>query len=738
LILLAAPVVFTACGKEPAVSGPPAIRLVDLFSAAEVQASGDAPAEAPSRIEWTFGGPGGADPNATGAATLGWAADGVTGFEIRDKLLVGQTTSEFPLLYANIQRGRDDSDRVHAVEVRASVTKGSSLAVAFQSSDEADPGALRRPQARLLGTPLYAGQGMKDYAIRCPSAVRMGDVRRLLIRPSDVADADFEVASVRVVTLKEHLAENPAGVGWHGLDEIYQESLVARAPVTMRFEVTLQARPWLDMAVGTISDGQVTFRVGLSPAGQAGDDEKILIERTATSGQGWQPARVDLADYAGENVALTLRLEAPEPGAVGFWGSPVVRNSGARTAAAKSGIAAGAMPPQGVILIMADGLRRDHLSAYGYDRETAPVLERLASEGTLFQDCVSQATWTKASAPSILTSLYPTAHTVHGLADRLPSAARTLAEVYREAGYATLSLSLTPSTGERSNLHQGFETLHEATSLRAGKRAKSMTEYVDRLLPWLDTHRETPFFVFLHVFDADAFAAERRELHDRSIRDMDAETGRILEGLSKLGLADKTVVAFVGDHGEEFQEHGKTGHGHSVYGELANVPLLLRLPGAVPAGQAVEATVQTIDVMPTLLVLSGLGLPEGTQGSSLLPLLAPGGGGAGAPAVTEQLGRTPSADHERGSDAIIMDGWKLIHNLRRAEGQPEFELYNHREDPLDQANVAAEQADLVERLSTELAGWRERALSLKLPSDAEAMSDASAEELGQLQSLGYL
>ena len=103
---------------------------------------------------------------------------------------------------------------------------------------------------------------------------------------------------------------------------------------------------------------------------------------------------------------------------------------------------------------------------------------------------------------------------------------------------------------------------------------------------------------------------------------MDVEIGRLLEGLEARGLADKTLVAFVSDHGEEFLDHGYLGHGHTVYGELLSVPLLLWWPGVGPAGLRIEETVESIDLMPTLLDLSGLATVEGIQGQSLVPFLA--------------------------------------------------------------------------------------------------------------------
>jgi arylsulfatase A-like enzyme len=437
------------------------------------------------------------------------------------------------------------------------------------------------------------------------------------------------------------------------------------------------------------------------------------------------------------------------------------------------------------------------MSVYGYARPTTPVLERLAREGTVFEDCVGQASWTKVATPSLLTSLYPTSHGVKEFSDRLPSAAHTLAEAYREAGYATLSLSSILFTGRFTNLHQGFEELHEDGSLPDQKSSKTSREYVDRLLPWLEAHREVPFFVFLHVADphdpyrpyapydtlwADAsiresherdakhvktfiadpllrdfgmpswaeldkarldpqgYVARDRDWYDGSIRAMDAEVGRLVERLQGLGLRERTLVVFTSDHGEEFLDHGRMFHGQSVYGELTNMALIFWRPGSVPAGVRVERTVQTIDVMPTLLQLSALRVPEGAQGQSLVPLFS-AGGWRDRPAFSEKatiVDKGGPPPRQTQSVAVVWRGFKLIHNLTRPPGDPEFELYDHRSDPLDQTDVSAEHPDLVASLAREIKSWSGKAEAARLKSDADAGRAMSQDELERLRSLGYI
>jgi arylsulfatase A-like enzyme len=797
------PFCLAACTTRPKAE-PSTIRLTDLYKPESV-ANRVAPSPPPPRTEWRFDGPApapGPDQKVKNPATRGWEAfSGVTSLAIRDGRLVGRTTDDMPLVHFERTTGVDDADPVESVEVRMRLSAGSVVAVGFSDSEKLDR-AVVLGFARILPpaftSPAVAGSEMRTYMLKTGLSGVSTRFRHVFLRPGDAPGANFEVESIRVIMRREHLAAVASGLGWQGLSEIYRETLVARSPETMTFDLRLPARPRLEVALGTIEDGPVTFRVAVRPAG---GEETRAMERTITRPQRWETVPVDLASDAGQQVALSLSVIAEKPGTIGFWGSPSVRNEGA-PAPVRTG-ATGA-PPQGVILVWADTLRRDHLGAYGYKRPTSPVIDRLAREGVLFRDCVGQASWTKVATPPLMTSLYPTSNGVQEFMDRLPSSATTLAEVYRDAGYATISFSSILFTGKLTNLHQGFEELHEGVSLPQRPSSKTAREYVDRLLPWLEAHREVPFFVFLHVLDPhdpykpyppydalwadpahapeherqleharkfisdgllrafgmpsreelvkakidpDAYAEYDRAWYDGSIRAMDVEIGRLVERLRGLGLDRKVLLLFTGDHGEEFYEHGRAFHGQSVYGEMNNMPLVVWGPGVVPAGLTVDETVQTIDLMPTLLDLSGLPAPAGVQGHTLTPLLARAAGGlhaaatASRPAISEKAETKNAANpppRDTASEAVVEGGWKLIHNTKRPDGKPEFELFDHAQDPLDAHDVAAAHPDEVVRLAKTLDAWRRMATAARLKPDSEANQNLSKEELERLKSLGYI
>jgi arylsulfatase A-like enzyme len=801
------------CGRPPE-AGPGTIRLIDRFDAKGVEgsASGKTVAVTP-RTEWRFDGappkprPSAAAPSSVSArpasapfpATRGFeAGPGVAALAVRDGLLVGRSTTADPILHVERISGLDNADQLHSVVVRMRVSAGTNLHMVTRPSPTVDLKA-EATQPRILPgaitTPVIAGNEMQTYTVTPSAPVTGARIRHLVIRPTDAPGAEFAIESIRLVFRREHLAEVPSGVSWQGLRDVFRETLVTRAPETARFEMRLPARPVLDLALGTPEEGPVTFQVAVRRDGK----DAAVLHHTVTTAYRWEPRVVDLAEFAGQEVSMSLSATAGKPGTIAFWGAPVVRQ---RSAGGEG------EPPRTVILIQGDTLRKDHLELYGYGRATGPTLKRLAEEGACFDNAITQTSWTKAATPTVHTSLYPSTHGVHQIPDRLPAAATTIAEVYRDAGYATVSFASAAFTGAFTNLHQGFEVVHEAESTagRAGPRgAKTAREFTDRLVEWLETHRDVPAFVFLHFFDphspyepnrpydtlfadpkgreeylrqqevlkkfvADPFLAQRgmatrdelvaagldpaaflrysKDWYDGSIRGMDDEIARLVERLRGLGLEERSLIAFYADHGEEFHDHGRMWHGQSIYGEMIRVPLILWAPGRIPKGTRVEEPVPLLDVMPTLLDLSGLPVPKVAQGQTLRPLVAAraGGGVVAAkggrekrPVIAEKypIGRDRFPNSSE-SYAIMDGGWKLIQNVVRPPEKPEFELFDFYKDPLDQNDVAAQHPEVVTRLARALDAFRNTARGARLKPDSESTKGMSKEQLEQLRALGYV
>jgi len=249
---------------------------------------------------------------------------------------------------------------------------------------------------------------------------------------------------------------------------------------------------------------------------------------------------------------------------------------------------------------------------------------------------------------------------------------------------------------------------------------------------WLDSHvGQGPFFLWVHYFDPHypyappvgydhilgldyrgsidgsldtihklqlgqltpnpADLARLEELYQGEIAFVDAQFGDLLDHLTALGVKDTTIIAVTGDHGESFGEHGDWTHGWKAYETEIRVPLILRYPPRLPAGLAVTAPVQLIDLLPTFQDLTDVKATQLIQGTSMLPVIASSATGSTRVAFTE------IAD-ESFVSILTYGNWKMIRN--DANGQ--LQLYNLAQDEAEQANQLNEDARLTAELTTRL------------------------------------
>ncbi len=288
-----------------------------------------------------------------------------------------------------------------------------------------------------------------------------------------------------------------------------------------------------------------------------------------------------------------------------------------------------------LVLIVVDTLRADWTSPYGFEHDTTPELSRWAEQGVLFERARAQSSWTKMSMASLLTSLWPRTHAIREPDDGLADQALTLAEVFHEAGYGTYAVQtngwLHPSFG----FHQGFD--HYVFPIGRGARGlpkSALWPHADRVyeefVRIVDAHdRDRPFFLYLHLMDVHQYGApnefKRFGTDDRgaylaAIRWVDDMLERVREKLEDSGHLANTIIVLASDHGEEFGEHGITGHARNVLTPVLHVPLVIRFPFRVE-GIRVALRVRNLDIAPTALELAHLTVPEGFEGRSLLPLV---------------------------------------------------------------------------------------------------------------------
>ena len=414
-------------------------------------------------------------------------------------------------------------------------------------------------------------------------------------------------------------------------------------------------------------------------------------------------------------------------------------------------------PPRGdVILVVLDTFRADRLGASGYPRDTTPHLDRLAAEGERFTEAWAQSSWTLPTFATILSGQPPHVHGA-GMIDGRLTAVRDgiplLAERLRDAGYATGAVVNVGFCHPSSGLARGFERydFHGTDASNRGHRNASAT--TDAALSWIAAAGEAPAFLLVHYFDAHltydppapfdtmyepdgrsaiptgfGSAAQLQHLrggklelearqkislmarYDGEIRYLDEQFGRLRDGLERLGRWDRALVLVVGDHGEEFWDHGGFEHGHSHFAELLRIPLIVRRPGHPPAVRGER--VRQLEIVPTVLEFAGLPPDEALPGGVLGRFDAPHAVADGS----LWAGRLLSIRSDRGA-LVLGPGGDVLH----AFGP---------DDSREREDLAGADLEASEELAGELR---------KLPRvDAGAAWSPDAATRRRLRALGYL
>lgn len=430
-----------------------------------------------------------------------------------------------------------------------------------------------------------------------------------------------------------------------------------------------------------------------------------------------------------------------------------------------------------VLLLVCDTLRADHLGCYGYRRPTSPFIDKLAAEALLFENAMSNAPWTRPSMGSLFTSLYPHQHQAFYWQDELDDSFLTLAEIFRNANYATFAVQTNVLLTEYYNFHQGFQHFDEIINDKAEK-------VTDKFNSWVAENRSKPFFAYLHfmdvhlpyeapetfkkifepekidsVLDGVIGANEARilneiglssqdkqhfiNMYDAEIRYFDHHIEQMITRLKKLGLLTNTIIVLTSDHGEEFWEHNGLEHGHTLYKELIHVPLIIKYSTQLPP-ERIQTCVNLLDLTPSLLKLCGIKNTLNLKGRNI---------------ILDSKSRKPTKEKifleaigfGAEKKGVIKDGWKLIENtgLRHERAMdlflemtpfimPEyekgFELYNMNRDIQERHNLIDEFPQVAERLKVYLELFKSKSLGSRKSEE----KDISEKKLKDLKSLGYI
>jgi choline-sulfatase len=439
----------------------------------------------------------------------------------------------------------------------------------------------------------------------------------------------------------------------------------------------------------------------------------------------------------------------------------------------------GPPPPPNVLLVSIDTLRADAVGAYGGPVAT-PTLDRLAHEGTLFEQAIAPASQTTPSHATLFTGQEVLHHGALRNGIPLAESAETLAEVFQRNRYATAAFASSFVLDPRFGWTQGFDH-YDAEFPRAGETLRSRggqwRQYEfdgfdrravatnARALPWLESVDE-PFFLFVHYFDPHApYAAQpallaqlpndfartvaseridglRQTLpglrldslslalrnYQAEVLAVDAALGRLLAALDARGLANRTLVVVTADHGEGLGQHGTLDHAPNIYEEQLRVPLLIRWPEHVPAGQRIAQPVGLVDLAPTIAAATSLAFDQRTDGRSLWTALASGSVAEPRPIFGRRRNYPRPYQGHHGTLFFVRDGnWKLIRGT-----ETEAELYDLATDPAERSNLSSARPDVGERLSSLL----DEALARHPDRAVEIAPDGEVRR--GLEALGYI
>jgi arylsulfatase A-like enzyme/Tfp pilus assembly protein PilF len=393
----------------------------------------------------------------------------------------------------------------------------------------------------------------------------------------------------------------------------------------------------------------------------------------------------------------------------------------------------------------------------GSIRMLTPNLDAVAHDGTAFTRAYSHAPLTTASHTTILTGTYPQYHHVNDFGVPLAAGLPYLPDILHHHGYFTAafvgSLILDPISGTAPGFDRGFDLYDAGFRMKTAKDSRYDTierrggDVVAHALAWLKKRPmgAPPFFLWVHLYDPhdpydppEPYKSKFRDPYDGEIAYADAMLGKLFAALKSAGLYDGSLIAMMADHGEAFGEHGERTHGILLYDETIHVPLLIKLPSAATTspkqerkaqGQKVDVRVGLVDVMPTILQVSGFTVPKEVQGESLLSFLKPANSGGVTPADRPVYSETdyPHRAFKWSSLRAMRTGKYLVVEAPRPE------LYDQRADPGALNNLATTSPAVAGTLLSQEQQFRE-----KTSAELSVAAKLDPEQAEKLHALGYV
>lgn len=445
-----------------------------------------------------------------------------------------------------------------------------------------------------------------------------------------------------------------------------------------------------------------------------------------------------------------------------------------------------------IVLITIDALRADHLSCYGYHRNTTPHIDKIAEKGIIFKNSIAPSSWTSPSMVSLFTSVYSINHgVIHGFVKNkkiynqevFSDELTTLAEILKVNGYSTFAVASNLHLSEKFGFARGFDYF-KCLSFHPAPRVNKI------IYSWKDEIKKADkFFLWIHYFDPHHFYHSRTPwiekytsktltqklklfekkmyellelipmfkkdpqalsnliaLYDSEINYVDSYVGELIQ---KLELDKNTLIIITSDHGEGFLEHGTLDHGKNLHSESINIPLIIKLPQRM-SKKVIDQQVSLLDIMPTILSMLNIPYPKKIFGEAILT------SNGEERNITERFLFTELGKGNYNMKAILTKDWKYIYNYKGMleelynrvknvltkdwryiytyESKIE-ELYNRKQDSQEQVNLINKKASFGKKFKEQLNQWI--ASAPRYP--AEKIKITPSQEVKEkLKALGYI
>jgi Arylsulfatase A and related enzymes len=563
---------------------------------------------------------------------------------------------------------------------------------------------------------LEVEQTLRSYDLAVPAAtLTAGDNRiRLTFRAAGAiaggkraaaAIAAIEIGAARPtsVTTGDKAPGVPSSLAVSEVDlgGIRRRAFAMPAASRLSFYVQVPAQAKLALAYGSrAASGSVAVRVARDGAALS-----TLFEGPATGR--WTEEAWDLTPFAGQAVRLDLCAHG---GGVD-WAEPrlVVR--------AAAPAAASPRKFDHIYVWMIDTLRADKVHIYNPKTNVmTPNYDAFAADATRFSWAQVPGTWSLPSQASMLTGVYPRVHKATVQESKISREVPFVAEQFKKAGFRTAMFSANGYVSSKWGFDRGWDENRNLIRENLPNHAENLWGIAKK---WILPGKAKPQFVYLAVIEPHVIYNPRKEflakywdkpyngpikpvltgiqlgkikqgklkvnatdkayleaLHNAEITQSDTAFAAFIQDLKTAGLYDTSAVIVISDHGDEFWDHGDCGHAQGAHQELVHVPFVIRAPGLLPAGRAVDTDVEAMDLSPTLLDLAGLPIPDSMQGRSVIGLALDEVGGSPAVGLTQ---------NEAMARGLKSGRYRLIHS-----GVARMELFDELEDPREQHEISGQ------------------------------------------------